>query len=160
MSGETNKICVTINRMEEADLPEVMDIEKRSFPSPWSLGLFQKELQNSRARCLCARVREGNRSIVAAYIIFWIIAGEAHLHNLAVGKDYRGQGVAYELMQNMKQIAAADHATLQTLEVRASNAEAIRLYEKCGFVVKGIRRNYYSETHENALIMWADINKG
>jgi ribosomal-protein-alanine N-acetyltransferase len=104
------------------------------------------------------RINSAGKSVVAAYIIFWLIADEAHLHNLAVRKEYRGQGLAYNLMKAMKEIAGKNEAVAQTLEVRESNTEAIKLYRKCGFVVKGIRPLYYKDTSEGALIMWADIN--
>jgi ribosomal-protein-alanine N-acetyltransferase len=96
-------------------------------------------------------------SIIVAYIIFWLVADEVHLHNLAVKKEYRRQGLAFYLMEAMAEIAGKNEIKEQTLEVRKSNTKAIKLYEKCGFVVKGIRPLYYTDTYEDALIMWADI---
>jgi len=87
-----------------------------------------------------------------------LIIDEAHLHNLAVRREYRKQGIASRLMEAMNNIAGENEMIFQTLEVRASNVDAIKLYRKCGFVVKGVRPLYYSDTHEDALIMWADIN--
>ncbi|MEQ8163673.1 MAG: ribosomal protein S18-alanine N-acetyltransferase, partial [Smithellaceae bacterium] len=91
------------------------------------------------------------------YMIFWIVADEAHLHNVAVKKEFRRQGLARGFMNIMKEIAKQAGVKYQTLEVRESNAGAINLYRKCGFVVKGRRPLYYTDTHEDALIMWADV---
>ena len=149
---------VTIDLMNKTDLPEVLDIERESFSSPWTEGMFTRELNSTHSVCLAARINvEGKSVIVVAYIIFWLVADEVHLHNLAVKKEYRRQGLAFNLMEAMAEIAGKNEITDQTLEVRKSNTEAIKLYEKCGFVVKGMRPLYYTDTHEDALIMWADI---
>ena len=158
MSDKKVSLPVTIDLMNKADLTEIMAIERESFPTPWTTGIFEKELESSHSWCLCVRINSAGKSVVAAYIIFWLIADEAHLHNLAVRKEYGGQGLAYNLMKAMKEIAGKNEAVAQTLEVRESNTEAIKLYRKCGFVVKGIRPLYYKDTSEGALIMWADIN--
>lgn len=150
---------VTIDLMKKTDLPEILAIEGESFPTPWTVGMFKRELESAHARCLCARRNSEDQSVVAAYIIFWLIANEVHLHNLAVDKEYRGQGLAFALMEAMKEIAVKNEVIVQTLEVRESNTEAIKLYRKCGFVVKGVRPLYYTDTHEDALIMWADIKE-
>lgn len=147
-----------VDLMNKADLTEIMAIERESFPSPWTAGMFRKELESAHSWCLCVRINSTGKNVVAAYIIFWLIADEAHLHNLAVKKEYRGKGLAFNLMEAMKEIAVKNQAIAQTLEVRESNTEAIKLYQKCGFVVKGTRPLYYTDTHEDALIMWADIN--
>jgi ribosomal-protein-alanine N-acetyltransferase len=157
MSSEKDVPHVIIDLMNESDLPEIMAIERESFPSPWTAGMFTRELKSTHSRCLCARISSKDKSIVVAYIIFWLVVDEVHLHNLAVNKEYRGQGIAFKLMEAMAEIAGENEITDQTLEVRRSNTEAIKLYEKCGFVVKGIRPLYYTDTHEDALIMWADL---
>ena len=155
--SDKKKLPVTIDRMKKADLPEILAIEQESFPSPWTGGLFEKELESTHSRCLCTRINHEEKSLVAAYIVFWLVAGEAHLHNLAVEKGYRGQGLAFGLMEAMKEIAQQNEVVTQTLEVRESNTAAIKLYQKCGFVVKGVRPLYYTDTNEDALIMWADV---
>jgi len=159
MSSEKVFPQVTIDLMDKADLPEIMAIERESFASPWTAGMFAKEIDSSHARCLCVRINSEDKSIVGGYIIFWLVAGEAHLHNVAVKKEYRSRGLAFGLMEAMKEIAGVNKITSQTLEVRESNTEAIKLYRKCGFVVKGVRPLYYTDTCEDALIMWADVKK-
>lgn len=150
---------VTIDLMDKADLPQILAIERQSFPSPWTAGMFTRELESSHSVCLTARINIEGKSIVGAYIIFWLVADEVHLHNLAVKKEFRRKGLAFGLMEVMKEIAGENAITAQTLEVRESNIEAIKLYQKCGFVVEGIRPLYYAETHEDALIMWANVKK-
>jgi ribosomal-protein-alanine N-acetyltransferase len=159
MSSEKVFPQVTIDLMDKADLPEIMAIERESFASPWTEGMFAKEIDSAHSMCLCVRINFGSKSVVGAYIIFWFVADEAHLHNLAVKKEYRSQGLAFGLMKAMNQIAGVNKVTSLTLEVRESNTEAIKLYRKCGFVVKGVRPLYYTDTCEDALIMWADVKK-
>lgn len=148
-----------VDLVKKEDIPEIMEIEQESFLSPWTEGMFAKELQSAHSMCLCVRINFENKSVLGAYIIFWLVADEVHLHNLAVKKEYRRNGLALALMEMMKKIAAEHKVRAQTLEVRESNNEAIKLYRKCGFVVKGVRPLYYTDTKEDALIMWADIKK-
>jgi [ribosomal protein S18]-alanine N-acetyltransferase len=159
MSSKSDAPEVTVDLMRREDLPEILAIERESFPSPWTQGMFTKELESAHSMCLCVRIEFENRSVVGAYIIFWLVAGEAHLHNLAVKKEYRKNGLAFGLMETMKNIAVQNGIAAQTLEVRESNTEAIKLYRKCGFVVKGVRPLYYIDTKEDALIMWANLEK-
>ncbi|MGV8059729.1 MAG: ribosomal protein S18-alanine N-acetyltransferase [Smithellaceae bacterium] len=157
MLSENNAIAVTIDLMGNKDLPEILAIEKESFVSPWSEGMFKDELKVTHSQCLVARLGQNKKSTIGGYLIFWIVADEAHLHNLAVKKEFRRQGLARSFMEVMKEISRQAGLKSQTLEVRESNAEAIKLYRKCGFVVKGRRPLYYTDTHEDALIMWADV---
>jgi len=156
MSSKKADPQVTIDLMERADLPEILVIERESFSSPWTPGMFTEELENKLAQCLVIRIICEGKSVIGAYIIFRLIADEAHLHNLAVKKESKRQGLAQSLMETMKDIAMQVGICARTLEVRESNKEAISLYRKCGFVVKGRRPLYYTDTHEDALIMWAD----
>ncbi len=155
MSSKKADPQVTIDLMQRADLPEILAIEKASFASPWTVGMFAEELENKLAQCLVIRINYEGKSVVGAYIIFRLIADEAHLHNLAVKKEFQRNGLARNLMETMKDIALQVGINARTLEVRESNKEAISLYLKCGFVVKGTRPLYYTDTHEDALIMWA-----
>lgn len=154
MSSKKADPQVTIDLMQKADLLEILAIEKVSFASPWTAGMFAEELENKLAQCLVIRINYEGKSVVGAYIIFRLIADEAHLHNLAVKKEFKRQGLAQSLMETMKDIAMQVGIRARTLEVRESNKEAISLYLKCGFVVKGSRPLYYTDTHEDALIMW------
>ena len=144
---------VEISQMKRADLEAVMEIEKASFTTPWSRYAFLAELyENKRARYFVARRNTvGN---VVGYVGIWLILGEAHITNIAVHPDFRRRGVGEKLM-----LAAIDYAESQgvdavTLEVRASNTIAQRLYEKIGFVSVGTRPGYYYDDGEDAVIMW------
>jgi ribosomal-protein-alanine N-acetyltransferase len=155
MSSKQADPQVTIDLMERADLSEILAIEKESFSSPWSAGMFTEEIENKLAQCLVIRITSEGKSIIGAYIVFRLIVDEAHLHNLAVKKEFKRHGLAQILLETMKNIAMQVGIGACTLEVRESNKEAISLYRKCGFVVKGRRPLYYTDTHEDALIMWA-----
>lgn len=157
MCSENDTVQVSIDLMEKNDLPEILAIEKQSFASPWSEGMFRDEIKLAQSQCLVARISHDKKSIIGGYIIFWIVADEAHLHNLAVKKEFRRQGLAQGFMGVMKEISRQAGVKARSLEVRESNEEAIKLYQKCGFVVKGRRPLYYTDTHEDALIMWADV---
>ena len=157
MCPENDVMHIVIDLMGKKDLPEILAIEKESFTSPWTEGMFLDELQVAHAQCLVARLSHDNKSMIGGYMIFWIIADEAHLHNIAVKKEFCRQGLAQGFMNIMREISRQAGVKSQTLEVRESNTGAINLYRKCGFVVKGRRPLYYTDTHEDALIMWADV---
>jgi [ribosomal protein S18]-alanine N-acetyltransferase len=157
MCSENISRQVIIDLMNNDDLPAIISIEKELFASPWTLGMFTGEIKAKHSQCLTAKINLGKNSIIAGYIIFWIVADEAHLHNLAVKKEYRRQGLAFHLLEVMQEISRQIGLKSLTLEVRESNAEAIKLYQKCGFVVKGRRPLYYTDTKEDAIIMWAEV---
>lgn len=158
MCAENDKnIELAIDLMGSKDLPEIMAIEKESYISPWTMGMFADELSVKHSQCLVARLTQGKQSIIGGYVIFWIVADEAHLHNVAVKNEFRRHGLAHCLMDLMREISRQARVKQMTLEVRESNEGAITLYRKCGFVVKGRRPLYYTDTQEDALIMWADV---
>ena len=159
MSSENTKQQISVDLMKKEDLPEILAIEVTSFPTPWTEGMFLDELRTAHAQCLVIKIEIEGKTIIAAYIIFWLVAGEVHLHNLAVKNEFRRQGLAYSMMKLMHHIGAQVGMTRQTLEVRELNHQAISLYRKCGFVVKGKRPRYYSDTNEDALVMWAEIQQ-
>ena len=156
MPFEDSKQQASIDLMKKEDLTEVLAIERESFQTPWTEGMFIDELRTRHAQCLVVKVEIGGKPVIGAYIIFWLVADEVHLHNLAVKKEFRRQGLAGDLMNLMKHMAGQLGATRQTLEVRESNHGAISLYRRCGFVVKGKRPHYYTDTREDALVMWAE----
>lgn len=157
MFAEKDSLEVVIDLMTKTDIPEIMKIEKEAFTSPWTEGMFVNELAAPHSQCLVARAIQNKESMIAGYLIFWIVADEAHLHNLAVRKEFRRQGLAKNFLMVMKEISFGVGVKAQTLEVRESNIKAISLYQKCGYVIKGKRSLYYTDTREDALIMWAQI---
>ena len=138
-------------------MAEILAIENDSFPTPWSPGLFQVEIANPISRILVGK--SGDRVGVAGYVVFWRVADEIHIHNIAVRRDLRGVGIATRLLASAIALSRPDGARWVTLEVRRSNMAAQKLYERAGFSVQGVRRGYYTDTGEDALIMTADLEK-
>ena len=139
---------ITIRQLGYSDLPQVIAIERRAFPTPWSLAMFVLELSKPSGVCLAA---VEDRRIVG-YLICSRYADVWHLMNIAVDPPARRRGIATALLEKM--IARAGEAASYTLEVRPSNPEAIALYERFGFRSAGTRRRYYQDTGEDAVIMW------
>jgi [ribosomal protein S18]-alanine N-acetyltransferase len=139
---------LTIRPLGYADLPQVIAIERRAFPTAWSLGMFVLELSKPSGICLAA-IRDGK---LVGYLICARYADVWHLMNIAVDPAVRGQGVGTALLEQM--VARAGEDAAYTLEVRPSNATAIALYERFGFRSAGTRRRYYHDTGEDAVIMW------
>ncbi|MFQ5890798.1 MAG: ribosomal protein S18-alanine N-acetyltransferase [Gemmatimonadota bacterium] len=140
---------VTLRSMREADLEEVMRIERRSFTTPWTERTFRGLMRRPNAALLVAEVEER----VAGYLALWFAAAEAELGDLAVLPELRGRGVGAALVAGAVREAAQRGASSVFLEVRVSNAAARRLYERAGFEVVGVRRRYYTAPSEDALVM-------
>jgi ribosomal-protein-alanine N-acetyltransferase len=139
--------------MVPADLDEVMAIERISFRYPWSSRFFLEELQVACARSVLAEI-EGR---IVGYVLFWLLPTEVDIHNIAVHIDFRRQGIGQALLQRVIEQTRNRESSLVTLEVRVSNTSAQRLYESMGFVAKGLRKRYYSDDGEDALIMTLDV---
>lgn len=136
-----------------AHLDEVLAIERVSFPTPWTKAAFNHEIMNNEFACYIVAL-DGNK--VIGYCGMWVIVDEAHITTLAVHPDYRRQGIAREMLKEMCNEALYRGCRRMTLEVRLSNHGAIKLYEKVGFVSCGLRPGYYTDTKEDAIIMWKD----
>ena len=146
---------LTIRRLTYADLPQVIAIERRAFPTPWSLAMFVLELSKPSGICLAA-VRDER---VVGYLVCSRYDTVWHLMNVAVDDGARRQGIAAALLERL--FERADRAGAQyTLEVRLSNEPAIGLYERYGFHSAGLRRGYYHDNKEDALIMWRTVGDG
>ncbi len=141
--------AVTIRRLAYADLPQVVAIERRAFPTPWSLAMFVLELSKPAGLCLAA---DDGRDRVCGYVICSRYDEAWHLMNVAVDPELRRRGIGTALLDELLTQVGPD-ARL-TLEVRTSNAGAIALYERFGFRSAGVRRRYYQDNGEDALIMW------
>jgi ribosomal-protein-alanine N-acetyltransferase len=141
-------MTTTIRPLGYSDLPQVIAIERRSFPAPWSLAMFVLELSKPSGICLAA----ADEQALVGYLVCSRYDQVWHLMNIAVEPAARRQGLASTLLEEMLERAGHDEPI--TLEVRASNAPAIALYEQFGFRAAGTRRRYYADTGEDALIMW------
>jgi [ribosomal protein S18]-alanine N-acetyltransferase len=148
-------VNLELRRLTLADLAAIERIERQSYPTPWSRSMFASELAKTSSICLGAVDTDAGEALVA-YLIISRYADAWHVMNVAVQLDYREQGVATKLLNRLFEVTAADDRRGYTLEVRVSNSGAIRLYEKLGFVPRGIRRGYYTDNREDALIMWKD----
>ena len=139
-----------IRRLSYSDLPAVLGIERRSFPTPWSLAMFVLELSKPSGICLAA---SGSNGLVG-YLVCSRYADVWHLMNVAVVPERRRAGVATMMLRRLFEEAGPD--SRYTLEVRTSNAEAIAMYRRFGFKPAGRRRRYYHDNGEDALIMWLE----
>jgi ribosomal-protein-alanine N-acetyltransferase len=141
-------VALDIRRLTYADLPQVIAIERRAFPTPWSLAMFVLELSKPGGQCLAVR-RDG---ALTGYVICSRYEEVWHIMNVAVDPSQLRQGIATALLENL--IGRLGEDARMTLEVRPSNHAAIALYERFGFLAAGTRRRYYQDNGEDALIMW------
>ncbi len=145
-------VAVHIRTLRLSDLEDVELIEQRSYRTPWSRSMFASELAKPTSICLGAV--EGSRLV--GYVINSRYVDAWHVMNVAVDPDYQRRGIATRLLERLFELTADDERRGYTLEVRVSNLEAIALYERLGFERRGVRRGYYTDNREDALIMWRD----
>jgi [ribosomal protein S18]-alanine N-acetyltransferase len=148
-------VAVRIRRLDLHDLNGIEAIEKRAYPTPWSRSMFASELAKPTSICLGAL--EGEELV--GYVINSRYVDAWHVMNVAVDPDRQRRGVATALLERLFELTADDERRGYTLEVRMSNTGAIRLYEQLGFEARGIRRGYYTDNREDALIMWRDARR-
>ena len=139
-----------VRKMQPEDLLQVCEIEKDNFSLPWSEKSFLESMERDDTLFLVALDREE----VAGYLGCYCVAGEGEITNVAVKSSYRRQGVGGKLLETLYEEAKALHTQEFFLEVRESNEAAISLYSRQGFVKEGVRKNFYEQPVENAVIMW------
>lgn len=139
-----------IRNMSENDLPQVHEMECDIFSKPWTKEDFKNSIQNRQNIYLV--VEENNE--VVAYCGLWGVAGEGQINNVAVKKTLRGRGIGFSMLSDLIEQGKKQGLEAFTLEVRVSNKSAIALYHKLGFKDAGVRKNFYEEPKEDALIMW------
>jgi ribosomal-protein-alanine N-acetyltransferase len=145
----------TIERLSSPDeIDEVLAVERASFTNPWTREMYLSELQNEGVSFLFVARDETRRLI--GFCSVWLVFDEIHINNLAVAPAHRRQGIAASLLTHVLAQAPRLGATRALLEVRRSNGEALRLYERFRFSVAGTRRNYYSHPVEDALVLWRE----
>jgi ribosomal-protein-alanine N-acetyltransferase len=146
------KTAVEIRALTLADLNAIEQIEHRSYDTPWSRSMFAGELAKPASLCLGAFEGDelGGYLIVSRYVDAW------HIMNIAVSPDFRRRGIATALLERLFELTDDRSRRGYTLEVRVSNEGAIRLYERLGFTARGVRRGYYTDNREDALIMWRE----
>jgi len=140
----------TIERMRLSDVPRVMEIELQSFPTPWSESAYITEISNQSAYYVVARL-DGD---VVGYAGMWVIMDEAHITTIAVDARHRGRKLGERLLVALLDESMAKGLKRATLEVRQSNRVAQKLYVKYGFDAVAVRKDYYANNNEDALVMW------
>ncbi len=146
---------IRLRRLELADLDEIERIEQASYPTPWSRSMFASELAKPSSLSLGAV--DGTDALVG-YLVLSRYVDAWHVMNVAVAPERRREGIASALLRRLLDATKGDARRGYTLEVRVSNVGAIRLYERFGFRTKGVRRGYYTDNREDALIMWRDAD--
>lgn len=136
--------------MEKKDLEQVCEIENKTFSQPWTREDFEASISNPNHIYIVAEEEDE----IAGYCGLWMVAGEGQINNVAVREDFRKKGVGYGMLSYLLELGREKNQDAFTLEVRASNEPAIRLYEKLGFHSAGIRRGFYEKPREDANIMW------
>ena len=147
---------IELRRLLLDDLAEIEEIERRSYPTPWSRSMFAGELAKPTSICLGAFEAEGEDGALVGYLIVSRYVDAWHVMNVAVTPEHRRRGIASLLLNRLFELTAGRSRRGYTLEVRVSNAGAIKLYEDLGFRPRGVRRGYYTDNREDALIMWKD----
>jgi [ribosomal protein S18]-alanine N-acetyltransferase len=147
-------VTIEFRKLKLRDLNEIEEIERASYPTPWSRSMFAGELAKPSSVCLGAIDTDENRLvgylIISRYVDAW------HVMNLAVAHSHRRRGIATRMMRRLFDVTSGDGRRGYTLEVRVSNGAAIKLYESVGFRARGVRRGYYTDNREDALVMWKD----
>ena len=145
---------IQLRPLQMRDLSSIETIEQLSYPTPWSRSMFASELSKPSSLCLGAHDTETGQLVgylvISRYVDAW------HVMNVAVSPERRRQGIASMLMNRLFDLTSGRSRRGYTLEVRVSNDGAIKLYERAGFKPRGIRRGYYTDNREDALIMWKD----
>jgi len=152
--GEIEESLLVFRSMRLEDISHIYAIESEAFSAPWSEGAFYNELTSNHFAHYMVMEYDGD---IAGYGGMWVIIDEAHVTNIAVRKEYRGRKLGERLLCELMNTASFLGAKRMTLEVRVSNEVARNLYVKLGFVESGVRKGYYSDNQEDALIMWAEL---
>lgn len=142
---------IQIRRMKQQDILAVAEIERECFSQPWTENGYRETLEKEYALFLVA---ETDDKVIVGMCGLINAAGDGDVSNVAVVKNFRKQGIAYRMLQELFKLAADMGVAAFTLEVRSGNKSAIKLYEKCGFESAGVRKNFYENPREDALIMW------
>lgn len=145
---------VVFRPMVLKDIDGVLAVERRAFPTPWSRQAFVTELVDNQFAHYVV-VEKDNR--IVGYAGIWLIVDEGHVTNIAVDPDFQGQHLGEALLKELFTICMSRYIMRMTLEVRVSNEVAQNLYRKFGFAGVGIRKGYYTDNGEDALIMWANV---
>ncbi len=149
-------VSLQIRRMSPDDIDEIWRLEKDLFTLPWSKASLLFEAGDNRNALAIVGLDQG---AIAGYAIGWFVSDEFHIGNVAVARENQGRGAGKQLLEHMLREALARGTVIATLEVRVSNVRAIALYRKYGFKGVAVRKRYYGDNGEDALVMFADLDK-
>lgn len=153
LQPESDAPLLRVAPMRYSDLGQVMEIERVSFPTPWSRSLYEREILNWEKNSIAVVGRRSEGGPVVAHAVWWLVADECHLATLAVEPTNRGRGLGDAMLRACLYDAIRRDLNHVVLEVRYGNNHAQALYEKYGFRTIALRKNYYQETGEDALVM-------
>jgi ribosomal-protein-alanine N-acetyltransferase len=140
--------------MEDRDLLRVVDIDQNCFSLPWSLTSYQFEIRRSKiSRCWVAEVQVDQKALVVGMLVAWVVIDEMHIGTIAVDPNHRRQGIASAFLEIAHEQAQVEYLVKVFLEVRRGNLPAQALYRKFGYEIAGVRKGYYADNHEDALLM-------
>lgn len=142
--------------MDRSHINGVYELSKECFSIPWSLDSISNEVENPLAKYVIAQ--DLSTEEIIGYAGVWIVAGEGDITNIAVNPSYRKQGIASNILKKLFEVCKENNCSDITLEVRVSNIPAQNLYKKFNFKEEGIRKKYYSDNGEDAMIMWKRDN--
>jgi [ribosomal protein S18]-alanine N-acetyltransferase len=146
-------VSFSLRRLQLSDLDAIERIERASYPTPWSRSMFASELAKQSSLSIAAVTPEGK---LVGYLVLSRYVDAWHVMNVAVDPAHRRHGIASAMLARLFEDTRSDAERGYTLEVRVSNGAAISLYERFGFVSRGVRRGYYTDNREDAVIMWRD----
>lgn len=147
---------ITIRKMELLDVHQILEVEKTSFATPWTTDIFYHELMDNMHAHYYVVAWEDR---VIGYAGMWVVIDEAQITNIAILPDFRGKKLGEKLFHHMLFTAVQLGAKQLSLEVRESNIIAQKMYRKFGLVPGGIRKNYYTDNQEDAIVMWVNFNE-
>ncbi|MEQ6378709.1 ribosomal protein S18-alanine N-acetyltransferase [Bacillaceae bacterium S4-13-56] len=145
---------IVLREMELEDVDQVHNIEELSFATPWSKEAFINEIEQNKFATYIVLELEG---VIVGYCGVWLVIDEAHITNIAILPEFRGKKLGEFLFKHVIDFAKKKGATLLSLEVRVSNIVAQKLYRKFGLIPGGIRKNYYVDNQEDAVVMWVNL---
>lgn len=145
---------VHIEKMTLEHLDKVHEIENDCFAIPWSKKAFKDELQTNKMAIYVVAIEDNE---VVGYGGMWHVINEGHITNIAVKKEHRQKGIGTKIVNGLIDIAKEKEMIGITLEVRVSNQIAIDIYKKSGFIIEGLRKEYYDDNREDAIVMWKHL---
>ena len=144
-----------IRLAERRDLGDILVIENQQFPEPWTRSMMLDEITNTQSRRYTVAEEDG---VIIGYLgLMFVLKDELHVNSIGTRRGHEGRGVATSLLDEAWAVVRERGVTRATLEVAVSNTRALELYYRYGFAPVGVRKNYYQKTHEDALILWADV---